>query len=55
VTTDAEGRFKISLVQGLRFNVGAQADKQFLGWLAKDLPAPTGEPKDLGTIKTKVE
>ncbi len=52
-TTDAEGRFKIRLVPGFQNQLGAQSGNEFLGWLAKDLPAPAGEPKDLGTIESK--
>jgi hypothetical protein len=51
VSTDAEGRFKMRLVPGFRYQLGAQSGNEFLGWVAKDLPTPTGtEPKDLGTI-----
>ena len=50
VTTDAAGKFKFRLVPGFRYDIGAQSDDDFLGWLAKDLTTPTDEPKDLGRL-----
>ena len=50
-TTDSEGRFQLPrLIPGFSYSLRA-----FGGFIAQDLLAPTGRPKDLGTIKLAVD
>jgi protocatechuate 3,4-dioxygenase beta subunit len=49
-TTDSEGRFQMPhLIPGFSYQL-----RTFAGVIAQDLLAPTGQPKDLGTIKLVV-